>query len=172
FGDVTRRQLTPRFAAVAIAQAPLRPLRLRAPGTERTVVPTRLQRSAAVRTAAAQPLAALRTRVEIDTHRAAALRAEGPHLAHFGHDAKQLLGRRDAALDLRQTVLAERDHAAHHRRLANLIFGRLGLNQPPQLVGDPHHFVNPDAAAVAGVIALIATDRFVERNHGRFGFRN
>jgi len=26
FGDITRRQFTPRFAAVAIAQAPLRPL--------------------------------------------------------------------------------------------------------------------------------------------------
>src|SRR6185295_5957931 len=126
----------------------------------RAEIPPGLQRPATVRTAASQALAALRARVEVDADGRTTPATQRAHLAHLGDHAQQLLGSGDAALHLRQPVFAERDHAAGDRRLADLIFGRLRRDEPAQLVGDAHHLVDADAAAVAGVIALIATDRF------------
>src|SRR5262249_56365930 len=106
-------QLATAVTRFAIAQPLRRSLRLDcALGAIGTEIPSRLQRAAAVRAAASEPLAAVRARVEIDADRGAALTAQRPHLAHFGDDAQELFGRGDAALHLRQAVLAERDHAA------------------------------------------------------------
>ncbi len=90
----------------------------------RAEVPSRLQRAPAVRAAAAQAASALRTRKEIDANRRAASRAERAHLAHFRDDSQQFLGGRLSALDLRQPVLAEADHAARERRVAQRLFRR------------------------------------------------
>src|SRR5438067_751160 len=57
--------------------------------TKRTKVPAGLQRAAAVRASTAEPLAALRTRVEIDSDGGPAAGAQRTHLAHFGHHAQQ-----------------------------------------------------------------------------------
>src|SRR5438034_422716 len=83
-------------ASVAVAKTFGRLLRFGGARAIRTEVPARLQRAAAVRTAAAQPLAALRAREKVDADRRAAPGAQRPHLPHFGDDAQQLLGRGDA----------------------------------------------------------------------------
>ena len=122
-----------------------------------------------MRAAAAQTLAARRTREEVDADRCAAPGTERPHLAHFGDDAQQLFGRRDSALHLREPVFAEADHAAAERRFPDLVLGRPRRDQPAHLVGDTHHFVDADAAAIPGVIALVAPDRLVERDRRGVG---
>src|SRR5207248_10959400 len=132
----------------------------------RTEIPAGLERAMAMRTAAADALAALRTREEIDADSAPALRAQRPHLPHLGHHAQQFFRRRDAGLHLCKTILAERDHPAGNRRVADLILRRFRGDQPPQLVGDAHHFVDADATAVSRVIALVAADRLEEDEPG------
>src|SRR6185436_6173448 len=143
-------------------------LRFRAARAIRTEIPAALQRAAAVRAAAALALAAARTRDEIDADRRPAPRAERPHLAHFGDDAQELLGRRDAALHFREAVLAEGDHPVGHGDVAELRFGFPRGNRAAQLVVDAHHLVDADASLVSRVIALLAADGLVEPDRRRF----
>src|SRR5262249_33442297 len=154
--DVGRRQLAPRVVRFTIAQ-PLRHfLRLGTARAVRTEVPAGLQRAPAMRASAADPLAALRARLEIHADRRAPAGTQRALVAHFGHHAQQFLSGRDAALHLREPVLAERDHPAGDRAVADLILRRARRDQPPQLVVDAHHLVDADAASIAGVVALIA----------------
>src|SRR3954452_21058357 len=51
----------------------------------RAVIPTRLERAPAAGTSAAEPFAARWARKKVQSHRAAAPRAQRPHLAHLGH---------------------------------------------------------------------------------------
>ena len=117
-----------------------------------------------MRAPAAETLAARRARQEIDADGAAAPAAQRAHLAHLGHDTQQLLRRRNPLFHLGETVFTERNHPGGDGGVADLILGAARGNEAPELVGHPHHFVDPDAAAIPGVIALIAADRLVERN--------
>ncbi len=168
FRHVGGRQLF----ALSLLEPLAGPLRLGRPRAIRTEIPSRLKRTAAVRTPAAQPAAALRARREVDAHRRAAPRAQRAHLAHFGDDAQQFLRGRLAALDLREPILAEADHAARERRVAQRIFRPARGNQAAELVGDAHHLVEADAAPIAGVVALVAAGRLVEGHGSRVGLRD
>src|SRR6185369_12291820 len=154
--DVGSGQLAVALSIVPVPVAqPLLRARLDlvcAAGAIRAEIPAGLHRTAAVRAAAADTLAALRAGIEVDPDRGAATRAERAHLPDFGDDAQQLFRRGDAALHRGEPVFAERDHAAGHRRLAQLIFRRLHRDQAAQLVGQAPHFIDADPAAVARVV--------------------
>src|SRR5207248_9689623 len=80
FGNVGRRQFAPALARIRLAFAQtfggLLGRRLGAACAVRTEIPAGLQRSPAMRATAADPFAALRTRVEIDADRRAAAGAQ------------------------------------------------------------------------------------------------
>src|SRR5207302_4755720 len=111
----------------------------RAVGTE---LPPGLQRAAALRAAGVEAVPAVGAGHEVDADRRVAAGAQRPDLFHLGDDAEELFGAGRAGLDLRQRVLAERDHAAGDRGVADDVFARLRRDEAADLVVDAHHFVD------------------------------
>jgi hypothetical protein len=99
-------------------------------------------------------------------------RAEGSPVAPIRELAQQLLRCSHPAFQFRQSFLSECDHAVGDRLVANLFRRRSRRNDPAECVGHPHHFVDAGSAAIAGVIALVATGRLVKHNSRGIAFRD
>ena len=82
-----------------------------------------------------------------------------PHQPYFTVSRTTSSMRRHAVLDFPQAALAERDHAFVNRLAAQFEAGRADENQLAQLLADFHHFVEADAALVAGVVAAYRSRR-------------
>ena len=77
--------------------------------------------------------------------------ADGPH---------DLGQRGQSVADLLEAVLAQGTHALGDGDLGDPVDRGTLHHQGPELVGDLHHLVEPDAALVAGLAAAHAPDRF------------
>src|SRR5438093_2633341 len=82
-----------------------------------------------------------------------------------------LFDRRDAVLHLPQSAVAQRDHPVVDGFSPQLQARGADENQLAQILADLHHFVQTDAAFVAGQIAAIAADAFEWHDGVRIGRR-
>ena len=113
-------------------------------------------------------MAAVGARHEVHAHGGVAEEHSATFL-HFGDDAEEAL-RRSSRPDLTfasassPSVIMPAD-----RGVADHVLARLLRDEPAHLVVDAHHLVDAHPAAIAGVVALLAADRAVEREVGGVG---
>src|SRR3954466_1456311 len=82
-------------------------------------------------------------------------------------DAEDFRDAGDAPDHLAGAVVHQREHALVHRRPLDGAAVDVLERELPDLVVDQHHLVDARAAPVAGVVALVAADRFVEHPAAR-----